>query len=271
MEEQSSALMVKDLLEELVPKKDYEKILSLMFRGIQLQKFSILSLPVLSHCVFSDIDMLIASLASNEYSDILNLLDKMKTAINKDVSIQNQDWWLAELYSRTYRVSQLKNENRTDLYKLAGAAYEYGLKSNNTSAIIEGGNFYGYPDEIWNMRLVAEIHFNIMKAIIATQNSNLERLQTHGRNLFVFWSKRKYRHLSEHDLQVNKTMSDNSKILLKVGIEPDTASPIMLLLLASLYRHQGETTKWAVNQIKEKNISIPPEILYNISLYLEKE
>jgi len=120
------------------------------------------------------------------------------------------------------------------------------------------------------MKLVAEIHFNIMKAI-AAQNSNLERLQTHGRNLFVFWSKRKYRVLSEQDLQVNKTMRDNSSILLKAEVDPDTASPIMLLLLASLYQYQGEPTKWAVNQIKEKKISIPPEIIYNISLYLEKE
>lgn len=270
MEEQNSVLIVKDLLEELAFNKDYGKIFPLMLRGIQLQKFSILSLPFLSHCIFSSIDTLIASLASNEYSDVLNLLDKIKTLIEKDVSIQNQDWWFAELYSRAFRVNQLKKEDRRYLYELAGTAYKYGLKSNNTSAIIEGGNFYGYPDEIWNMKLVAEIHFNIMKAI-AAQNSNLERLQTHGRNLFVFWSKRKYRVLSEHDLQVNKTMRDNSSILLKAEVDPDTASPIMLLLLASLYQYQGEPTKWAVNQIKEKNISIPPEIIYNISLYLEKE
>lgn len=270
MEEQNSILMVKDLLEELAIKKNYERIFPLILRGIHLEKFSALSLTFLSHCIFSSIDSLITSSANNEYSNILNLLDKIKTTIGKDASIQNQDWWLAELYSRIFRLSQLKNEDRRCLYELAGNAYKYGIKSNNASAIIEGGNFYGYPDEIWNMKLVAEIHFDIMKAI-ATQNSDLERLQTHGRNLFVFWSKRKYRYLSEHDVLVNKTVRDNSIILLKSEMDPDLASPIMLLLLASLHQYQGEPTKWAVNQIKNKNISFPSEIIKDISLYLEND
>lgn len=269
MEEQSSILLIKDLLEELAPKKDFDKIFSLMLRGIQLQKFSILSLPFISHCAFSSIDILIVSLPSNEYSDVLSLFDKIKTTIEKD-AYQNQDWWLAELYSRAFRVNQLKNEDRGYLYELAGSAYNYGLKSDNTSAIIEGGNFYGYPDEIWNMKLVAEIHFNIMKSI-AAQNANLERLQIHGKNLFVFWSKRKYRRLSEHDLQVNKIIRDNSSILLKAGMDPDTASPIMLLLLASIYDYQGEPTRRALTQIKEKKIFIPSEILNHLSVYIEKE
>lgn len=269
MEEQSSTLLLKDLLEELTPKKDYERISSLMLRSIKLQKFSILSLPFITHCTFSSLDSLIASLPNNEYPDVLSLLDRIKTAIENE-SIQNQDWWLAELYSRAFRVNQLKKEDRRYLYELAGTAYNYGLKSENTSAIIEGGNFYGYPDEIWNMKLVAEIHFNIMKSI-AAQNANLERLQIHGKNLFVFWSKRKYRRLSEYDLQVNKIMRDNSSILLKAGMDPDTASPIMLLLLALIYDYRGEPTRWAVTQINEKKICIPSEILNHLSVYLEKE
>jgi len=269
MEEQSSVLLIKDSLEELLFGKDYENIFSLMLRGIKLQKFNILSLPFISLCVFSGMDKLIVSVTNNEYSDILNLIDKIITTIEEDKSIQNKDWWLAELYSRKFRINQLRKEDRRYLYKLAKTAYDYGLKSNNTLAIIEGGNFYGYPDVILDMKALAEIHFNIMTAVSA-QNLELERLQVHGSNLSKFWSKIKYNRLSVDDLQVKKIIWDNSRVLLQAGLDYDAASPIMLLLLASLYSYHGEPTKWAVSQIKKKNVSVPSEVAGYIATYLEE-
>jgi hypothetical protein len=267
IEEKSNLVIINDLLEEFISQKDYEKMALLMLKGINLQRFNSLSLPYLSYCIFSNLDKLINSLPPTEHFSILKLLDKIKTEIIKDASIQNREWWLAEIYSRILKVNKLNNAPGRILYELAGNEYKYGLKSNNASAIIESGNFYGYPSEIWNMKAVVDIHLEILKSIEA-QDSDSKRLRIHGLNLFAYWSKIDYKHLSEHELRINKTMRESSRILLKTHMNPDSACPIILLLLASLYNYRGKATEWAVNQIIEKNINIPAEVLNCIKNYL---
>ena len=115
---------------------------------------------------------------------------------------------------------------------------------------------------------LAEIQFSIIKGISA-QDCNYERLEGIGINLFNGWNNLDWRRESTYDLKAKYALMDGAKELKKANFSARQASPIMILLLCSVFDFQNKVAEWAKNAISKEIINnIPNFVRDRIKNYL---
>lgn len=276
LEKNCVPLVIRDLLDEIIPAGDRKEIEKLIIRGIFIDVHQInLSRTqnpkdFVSYCIFSKLDNVITEMNDLQQQEFLDLLDDVeKTLI--DSNHKDADWWLAEIYLRKAKIGEIYYRTKNERYFLWKKAYDCGINANNKEVIIQTGHYLGfvYCDYCSSMKSLADIQFNIVKSI-PSQKGGFARLESLGQNLFQLWRRIGFRRLSISDLSAKQALFDSAKIIDNSGVSADNAGPIMILLLSGVYKFKGDATNWAVDKIKGMNIEseVPKDLRDKIDLYI---
>jgi len=222
----------------------------------------------LSQCVFLPFDNKLSLIKNPRKEELIKIFTEIEHYI-EEVQNTNLDWWLAEIYliEAKFSVDIFKKNQQ---YSYWEKAYKYGIKSNNQKVIIDSAQTlsFSYAGFSKSIKCLAEIQFSIIKGI-SSQNCNFERLEVIGINLFNGWNNLDWRRESTDDLKAKYALMDGAKKLKKANFSAQQASPIMILLLSSVFDFKNNITEWAKNLIqKEKIDNIPSFVKDKIENYL---
>lgn len=273
IEKNSIPMIIRDLLDEIIPSGEEKEIKELIIQCISLDScdlylgYSRDPKEFLSFCIFSKLDSVINDMDNGQRQKILDILEEIQKNLS-NTEYMYSDWWLATVCWRKARIGQNHYKNKREKYHLWKQAYEWGVKSNNAEVIFYAGHTLGFFHcENYFIRDLADIQFNVLKSIYLNREGD-ERFKRLGQDLFKLWSKLDFWRLSEFDLNAKHALMDGAKAINGVGIPIDKTAPIMILLLSSVYEFKGESTDWAVDKLKEGDIEIiPEEIKSKINLY----
>jgi hypothetical protein len=265
----SKVLASNELLMEIVQSGSLKEITNIIMEIILIEPEKVRGgLNNLSLCAFRAIDKNIPSLENSRKGELIELLTKIESYL-KESQNKNLNWWLAEIYLVKAKLSVdifVKNQQ----YILWNKAYELGIKSDNQNVIIESAHSlsFVYADLSESIINLAEKQFSIIKAI-SFQNCNFERLEGIGNNLFNGWNNLDWRKESTYDLKAKYSLMDGAKKLKEANFSAHQASPIMILLLCSVFNLKDKITEWARGMIqKEKIDNIPGFVKDKIKDYL---
>ncbi len=265
----SKVFVCNELLMEIVQLGSIEEIFNIIINVILIEPKKVRSgLQNLSSCAFRAIDKNISFLKDSRKFDLLKLCSKIEDHLTK-LQYTNLDWWLAEIYLIQAKLS-LDIIDRNQQYSYWSKAYKHGINSSNQNVIIESAHSISfiYPDFSESIISVAEKQFSIVKGI-STQDCNYERLEGIGINLFNGWSNLDWRRESTYDLKAKYALMDGAKELKKANFSAHQASPIMILLLCSVFDFQNKVTELAKNAISKEIINnIPNFVRDKIKDYL---
>jgi hypothetical protein len=263
------AIIIKELLSELIPFGNISEIKKLIIDIISLEPTKVRGgINYLSQCTFLPFYNKLSLIKNPRKEKLIKLFTEIEHYI-KELQNTNLDWWLAEIYLINAKLS-VDIYKKNQQYPYWSKAYKYGIKSDNQNVIIESAHslsfvYAEFSDSIKNL---AEIQFDIIKGI-SSQNCNFERLENIGINLFKLWNNLDWRRLSTDDLKAKYALMDGAKELKKANYNAKEASPIMILLLCSIFDFKGNIIEWTKNLIqKEKIDNIPTFVKDKIENYL---
>jgi len=273
-DKESLPLVAKLYLEDLYDEHNYTEILRIITLILDCQMADIEAATkanFLSFCIFQRFDELTQGPSSderaNDYAQILTEMEKY--CVEKQFS--NLAFWLAAIYYRKSVLSGFRKAGREEMIDLWKRTYDYGVKGNNAQAIIYSSHAlaFEFTDVSTSLRELAEIGFTFLKAV-ETQDGMLDQLRVLGENLFSLWSDIDFRRLSEYDLKAKKYLLDGAKSLKKAGFVRQAAGPLMLLLLARIYNHDGPTVDWALERLRDLDQTIPDDVVERLHEYLKR-
>jgi hypothetical protein len=135
----------------------------------------------------------------------------------------------------------------------------------NNEMICQFGHEFGFVTENFNhgmsIKDIADIHFNILKAILLSKD-NLDRLITAGSNMFVVWRGIRWSRLYEKDIKPKRFLLDGAQELDKAGFAKEKAAIVMILLIAVLYDFEIDPDWLAHN--KPNGEELPEAVLNKI-------
>ncbi len=218
-------------------------------------------LQALSLYAFRAIDENISFLENSRKEELIKLFTKIESFIRESQNA-NLDWWLAEIYLIEAKLS-VDIFQKNQQYSYWEKANKYGIKSNNQKVIIDSAQTlsFSYAGFSKSIKKLAEVQFSIIKGI-SVQNCNFERLEVIGINLFNGWNSLDWRRESTDDLKAKYALMDGAKKLKEVNFSAQLASPIMILLLCSVFDFKNKVSEWAKN-------AIPKEIIKNIPKFVK--
>ena len=262
-------IIVNKLLLDLISSGNISEIKKLIIEIILLDSTKVTGgIRCLAQCLFLPFNNKLSLIKNPRKEELIKLFKKIESCI-QELQITNLNWWLAEIYLIEAKLSEdIYKKNQQ--YSYWGKAYKYGIKSDNQKVIIDSAQilsfcYAGFSESIKNL---AEIQFSIIKGI-SSQNCNFERLEVIGINLFNGWNKLDWRSESTYDLKAKYALMDGAKKLKKANYNAQEASPIMLLLLCSVFNFKDKITEWARGMIqKEKIDNIPDFVRDKIKIYL---
>lgn len=265
----SKVFASNELLMEIVQSGSLKEISNIIMEIILIEPEKVRGgLNNLSLCAFRAIDKNISFIENPRKEKFIKLLTKIESYL-KEPQNTNLDWWLAEVYLIKAKLSaDIYKKNQQ--YSYWSKAYKHGIKSSNQNVIIESAHSlsFVYPDFSESIKDLSEIQFSIIKGIFS-QNCNFERLEGIGNNLFNGWNNLDWRRLSTDDLKAKHALMDGAKELKKANYNAKEASPIMILLLCSIFNFKGNIIEWTKNLIqKEKIDNIPTFVKDKIENYL---
>jgi len=264
------AIIIKELLSELIPFGNISEIKKLIKDIISLEPTKVRGgIKYLSLCAFLPFDKKISLLENPRKEELIKLFTEIEPYI-KELQNTNLNWWLAEIYLIKAKLS-VDIFKKNQQYCYWSKAYKYGIKSDNQNVIIESAHTlsFSYADFSESIKNLAEKQFSIIKGI-SFQNCNFERLENIGINLFKLWNNLDWRRLSTDDLKAKYALMDGAKELKKANYNAQEASPIMILLLCSIFDFKDKITEWARGMIqKEKINNIPNFVKDKIRDYLQ--
>jgi len=265
----SKVFASNELLMEIVQSGSFKEISNIIMEIILIEPEKVRGgLQNLSLCAFRAIDKNISFLENPQKEELIKLFTKIESYL-KESQNKNLNWWLAEIYLVKAKLSVdifVKNQQ----YILWNKAYELGIKSDNQNVIIESAHSlsFVYADLSESIINLAEKQFSIIKAI-SFQNCNFERLEGIGNNLFNGWNNLDWRKESTYDLKAKYSLMDGAKKLKEANFSAHQASPIMILLLCSVFNLKDKITEWVKNLIqKDKIDTIPGFVKDRIKDYL---
>ena len=276
LEKKCVPLVIHDLLDEIIPAGDKKEIEKLIIRGIFIDIHQIdpsrMKDPkgFLSYCIFSKLDNVITEINDLQKIMFINLLDEVqKTVLGSNH--KDADWWLAGVCLRRARIGENYYRTKNKKYFLWKKAYDCGINANNKEVIVQTGHYLGfvYCEYYSSIKSLADIQFSMLKSVLS-QKEGFSGIESLGQNLFQLWRRIRSRRLSISDLSAKQALLDGARVIDDSGVSADNAGPIMILLLASVYRFKGDATKWAVDKVKKMNIEseIPKNLKEKISLYI---
>lgn len=265
----SKVFASNELLMEIVQSGSIKEIIKIIMEIILIEPEKVRGgLQNLSLCAFRAIDKNISFLENSRKVELIKLFTKIESYL-KESQNKNLDWWLAEIYLIEAKLS-VDIFEKNQQYSSWSKAYKYGIKSDNQNVIIESAHTlsFNYADFSESIKNLAEIQFDIIKGI-SSQNCEFERLENIGINLFNGWNNLDWRKLSTFDLEAKYALMDGARELKKANYNAKEASPIMILLLCSIFNFKGNFTEWVSNLIqKEKINDIPDFVRDKIENYL---
>ena len=265
----SKAFASNELLMEIVQSGSIKEIIKIIMEIILIEPEKVRGgLQNLSLCAFRAIDKNISFLENSRKGELIKLFTKIESYL-KESQNTNLDWWLAEIYLIEAKLS-VDIYKKNQQYSYWSKAYKHGIKSANQNVIIESAHSlsFVYADFSESIINLAEKQFSIIKEI-SSQNCNFERLEGIGINLFNGWNILDWRRLSTEDLKAKHALMDGAKELKKANYNAQEASPIMILLLCSIFNFKGNVTEWISKLIqKEKIDNIPDFVRNKIKVYL---
>lgn len=265
----SKVLASNELLMEIVQSGSLKEISNIIMEIILIEPEKVRGgLQNLSSCAFRAIDKNISFLENPRKEELIKIVTKIESYL-KESQNNNLIWWLAEIYLIKGKLSvDILKKNQQ--YSYWSKAYKYGIKSDNQNVIIESAHTlsFSYADFSESIKNLAEKQFSIIKGI-SFQNCNFERLENIGINLFKLWNNLDWRRLLTDDLKAKYALMDGAKELKKANYNAQEASPIMILLLCSIFDFKDKITEWVKNLIqKEKINNIPDFVKDKIKNYL---
>ena len=262
----SKFLTIRDLLLQIGPDGCKDEIKSIMLQGILVSNSgNELSMNFMSLCVFFAFDDALASLDIPKKKTNFDLLNEIENALDPSEH-KNIHWWLAEIYMRKTQLIEGSSEKQ-ERYRLLKMCYDSACKCSHATMIIGSGYKLGFEfcEFAKGIKELATMHSSILKAVISS-NANLENnMAILGKNLFVLWKGITYTRLSEHDLKFLQFLNDGAKTLDKAGFTSSEATPIMILLLATVCEHEEKDVIWAKEKIKAVEHKIPKSISKKIT------
>jgi len=265
----SKALASNELLMEIVQSGSLKEISNIIMEIILIEPERVRGgIQNLSLCAFRAIDKSISFLENSRKEELIKLFTKIESYL-KESQNTNLDWWLAEIYLIEAKLS-VDIYKKSQQYSYWSKAYKHGIKSSNQNVIIESAHSlsFVYAEFSESIKNLAEIQFSIIKGI-SSQDCNFERLENIGINLFNGWNNLDWRRLSTDDLKAKHTLMDGAKELKKTNYNAQEASPIMILLLCSVFDFKDKITEWVKNLIqKDKIDTIPSFVREQIMKYL---
>jgi len=269
-------LVIRDLLDEMIPAGDKKEIERLIIRGIFIDIHQIDPARMkdpkgfLSYCIFSKLDNVITEMNDLQKLTFINLLDEVqKTVLGSNH--KDADWWLARTCLRRARIGENYYCTKNEKYFLWKKAYGWGINAHNKEVIIQAGNYLGfvYCEYYSSIKSLADIQFRVLKSI-PSQGEGFVTMENLGQNLFQLWRRIKFPRLLISDLSAKQALLDGARIIDDSRVSGDNAGPIMILLLASVYKFKGDATNWAVDKVKRMAIGseIPKNLREKISLYI---
>ena len=238
-------MLVKGLFgyEALSNQVDQELVtrcVDLVFRQERAGAF--LSRKFLSYCLFNDFD---AQLERREQAHGLSTLIATVEGCCREHS-PNPSYWLAEVELRKARIAEQSQQAPSTVARHFKLALETARASENATVMVDAGHKLGFHLYTFSssIRELAEWQFCVLRGI-ELDNVNLDRFETLGQNLYNLWATIEYRRLSEHDLRPKKFLRDSAVEMKKAGVHAEQAAPIMVLLLAGLFKHTGPGTTFA--------------------------
>lgn len=265
-----------ELLNLTIPDGNKDEIKKVMIRCLSIDAYQINAPPkqdpknFIINCVFFKLDKTIQSLDRNQQKVFMDLLAEVEQDI-PGLDLEYSDWLLSEVIFRRAKICEFSDSGIDIKYNLWMQVYNYGIKAVNEDLILQAGRFLGfiYIDK-FPIRSIAESQFNVIKKF-PFQKENPSFIKNYGQNLFAFWHKFQWRRLSEYDYEVKASLLDGAKVLKSVGFCAENAGPVMILLLASIYKFEGDTIDWAIEKIKEHNtISRIPDSLKKRIIYFKQ-
>jgi tetratricopeptide (TPR) repeat protein len=191
------------------------------------------------------------------------LLDHFEQAV-RGLEITRKSWWLAEILKRKAGIDSITPE--AEYYsKYLRKSWEHALEANNFPLLTEIGHLLGFRfvHEARSVKEVAEIHLSIILGIINDER-NIERLETLGRNMLVFWKNIKYRRVAESDLIFLVNLRDSAQRMERQNTPVSFQSPLMILnLLKATGNLQNErfnkAAEWALDKLRDNWEKVPEE------------
>lgn len=269
-------LVIRHSLDEMIPAGDKKEIEKLIIRGIFIDIHQIhLSRTqnpkdFVSYCIFSKLDNVITEMNDLQKLMFINVLDEVqKTLVGSNH--EDADWWLAEICLRRARIGETYYRMKNPKYYLWKKTYDCGIEASNKEVIVQAAHYLGfvYREYSSSIKSLADIQFCMLKSISPHEES-FARIEDLGQNLFQLWRRIEFRQLSISDLSAKQALLEGARIIDDSRVSTDNAGPIMILLLASVYKFKGEATNWAVDKVKRMNIEceIPKNLREKISLYI---
>ncbi len=263
------ARIINELLLELIPSGNISEIKKLIIEIILLDPTKVTGgIRCLAQCVFSPFNNKLSLIKNPRKEELIKLFKEIESCI-QELQTTNLNWWLSEIYLVKAKLS-VDIFKKNQQYSYWEKAYKYGIKSDNQNVIIESAHSlsFVYADFSESIRNLAEIQFDIIKGI-SSQNSEFNRLENIGINLFNGWNNLDWRKLSTFDLKAKYALMDGARELKKTNYNAKEASPIMILLLCSIFNFKGNVTEWVSNLIQKEKINDIPDFVRNkIKVYL---
>jgi len=265
----SKAFASNELLMEIVQSGSLKEISKIIMEIILIEPEKVRGgLLSLSLCAFRAIDKNISFLENPRKEELIKLFTKIESYL-KESQNKSLNWWLSEIYLIKAKLS-VDIIKKNQQYSYWSKAYKYGIKSDNQNVIIESAHSlsFVYADFSESIKNLAEIQFDIIKGI-SSQNCNFERLENIGINLFNGWNNLDWRKESTHNLKAKYSLMDGAKKLKEANFSAHQASPIMILLLCSVFDFKDKISEWARGIIKKEKIdNIPGFVKDRIKDYL---
>ncbi len=276
LEKSCEHLIIYGLLNEIIPYGKKEEIEQTIIRGINIEIADIKTAPsgkpkeYISFCLFSKIDKIDDDLKDNKKEEFILMLSEIQEKVGAS-TLDDKGWWLAEIGMRKARIGDIYYRDEKNKYSLWKDAYDFGKKYNNDEVIIQAGNslFKSHYKHAKSFKEMVNVQFSIIESI-SLQNERFDRLYTVGKNMFNIWKIIDDRHILMSDIHIKLALIDGARTLSNSGIDENSAAPVMILLLSSIYQYEGPSTDWVVSKIKENKIDtvIPEEIKSKIQNYL---